>query len=66
MRELIGQDVDYKDVMKLRHTGRIIGMSEDKQWYLVKSDKPNAPKADWHFKIAVESIEGYLKHDTQG
>lgn len=62
MKDLKGQYVEYKDsVLKVKHTGHIVGTSEDGQWYLVQSDKPNVVKADWHFKVRVSEVDQYLR-----
>lgn len=50
--------------MKTKHSGVIVGMSANGKWYLIQSDSPNAPKAEWHFKVRASGIESYLKHGS--
>lgn len=61
---LNGQFVRYTDFARYKHSGVIVGQSEDRKWYLVKSDNPNVPVAEWHFRIRVSAIERYLRHDA--
>lgn len=49
-----GQPVIYTDHMKLTHTGTVVGQSNDGQWLYCQSDKPSAPPAQWHFKVASD------------
>jgi len=64
MKDYRGQAVEFKDAAKLKHSGIIVGMTDDKQWYLIQSDRPTAPKAAWHFKVRASEIESYLKHGS--
>lgn len=62
MSDLNGQRVSYKGLAGgMKHTGVIVGKSRDGEWYHIKSDNPNAPKADWHFRIKATEIKTYLK-----
>lgn len=58
--EFDGQQVLYIDNLKLKHSGVIVGQSEDAQRILVRSDNPNVSDAPWHFSVAREIISGVL------
>lgn len=55
------QHVVYVDALQMVHSGIIVGQSEDGRWLLVQSDNPVVPPADWHFRIAAENVDLFLK-----
>jgi len=56
-----GRRVQYVDRMLVMHSGEVIGRSKDSQWYFVRSDNPNAPKTEWHFKIGRAMLPKILQ-----
>lgn len=52
-----GQKVEYIDPLMMRHTGVVIGGSEDGEWLFVQSDQYVVSDPDeWHFKVRVEML----------
>lgn len=59
--EFDGRPVLYVDLMKLQHSGVIVGQSRDQKWLFVQSDNPKVPPREWHFKVARETLPAILQ-----
>lgn len=55
-----GRQVLYVDNLRLRHSGIVVGQTNDGAWAYVQSDDPNVKPAQWHFKVDTRLLPGVL------
>lgn len=59
--EYDGKQVLYVDLLKLQHSGYVVGQSKDRAWFYIQSDHPKASPAAWHFKVSRAVLPAILQ-----